>query len=425
MASPRELRMARTAAIAGTVLLAVIALVLYLAATAHTGAPWKSTTTVKAAFEDVDSLNPGDEVRQNSVRIGKVSSVDFVDDQAVVTLELDGDRTIYRNARATVWDYTALGTKFINLDPGTPDAGKLGDSVIPASRNVDSADMYKVLNTLDKRTRLAASRGIRNLGGGMAGRGQDLHDFLGRAPDLLTDLGSVSHALASKRANLPAMLRSADRLSARFAGREKQLAELMEQSDATLRAFSVDGGRPLQDTINELPGTLRTAHASLDKLDEPLADTEAAFSKLRAGSKALGESTPDLRGLLRESVRPLERLSKVAGQAEPAVADLTKMISDARPLAPRFTNAMSSAVTPLRVLAPYAPEAGQLFVRGHSFLAAGAALPGLHYARLGVTVGAGQVTGSLIEGDGLKRNVYPEPGEASHDRAGLPAGGTR
>lgn len=426
MASPREVRMSRNAVVMGAVVLVLAGFVLYLAATAHTGAPWSSQTVVKAAFHDVDSLNAGDEVRQNSVRIGRVRDVEYDSGQAVVTLELDGKRAVYRDASAAVWDYTALGTKFVELDPGTPGTGALGDEVIAASKNVDSADLYKVLESFDERTREAGGRAVRELGGGMAGHGKDLHDFLGAAPDTLHDLGAVSQALASDEADLPGMLRAADDLTARFRGRDRQVAELMDQANATFESFAVDNGKPLQDTVRRLPGTLDSARTAFDSLDRPLADTEAALAGLRSGARALGTAEPELRGFLREAVPPLRRLPGVARQAEPAVDDLTHMFTDARPLAPSVAHALGSAVVPMRILAPYAPEAGQLFVRGHSFLAAGAALPGLHYARLGVVVGPGSATGTLVEGDGLERNPYPAPGEASNeDRTQSPLGGGR
>lgn len=419
-----ETKRSRHAVIIGTVTLVVAGILGYLLATVHSGLPFERTTQVRAVFKDVDSLLPGDQVRQNSVRIGTVEDVEFVKGRAVASLKLEGDRPVYRNARAKMLDYTAVGTKFVELDPGTPSTGRLSDNaVIPASRNVNSADLYKVLDTFDKPTRDAAMRSVRELGGGAAGHGQDLHDMVASAPDLLSGLGDVSHSLADKSADLPSLLRSADQLTARFAGREDDITALIGQTDDTFKAVSVDGAVPLRNTLQDLPSTLRTARSALGSLDAPLADTRDALATLRPGAEALGESAPDLRGTLREGVGPLRRLVGVAKQAEPAVADLTRMLHDARPLAPQVTRAMASAVTPLRIMAPYAPEFGQFFVRGNSFLAGGPALPGIHYARLGVAPGVGSAAGSLLGDDQLKRNIYPKPGEASHDRVGLLGGG--
>jgi phospholipid/cholesterol/gamma-HCH transport system substrate-binding protein len=410
--------------IIGAVTLAVAGILGYLLATVHKGLPFEQTTHVRAVFKDVDSLLPGDQVRQNSVRIGSVEDVKFVKGRAVATLKLEGDRPVYRNARAKMLDYTAVGTKFVELDPGAPSAGRLSDNaVIPASRNVDSVDLYKVLDVLDKPTRDAAMRGVRELGGGAAGHGQDLHDMVASAPDLLSDLGDVSHSLADKSADLPSLLRSADQLTARFAGREHNITALIGQTDRTFKGVSVDGAQPLQNTLQGLPSTLRSTRSALDSLESPLADTHDALATLRPGAAALGDSASNLRGVLREGVPPLRRLVGVAKQAEPAVGDLTRMLHDARPLAPKVTEAMASAVTPLRIMAPYAPEFGQFFVRGNSFLAGGPALPGIHYARLGVAPGVGSAAGSVLGDDLLGRNIYPKPGEASHDRVGLLGGG--
>lgn len=422
MSGKLETRSARRTVIVGAIVLVLLAAVGYLAATAHRGAPWARTTVVQAAFTDVHSLKSGDQVRQNSIRIGQVDDIRFDNDVAVVTMRLDGRREVYRDARAAVGDFSSLGTKFIELHPGTAESGALEENeTIPAERNVDSSDIYELFNVFDGGTRKAATSAVRELGTGAAGLSRELHDYLGSVADLLGDAGTVSQALASEEADLPALLNSAHRLSARFTGRERQITDLVTQTDATLRAVSVDSGKPLRDSLRGLPSTLDSARGALDKLVDPLARIDAAAGELRPGAKALGASAEDLRGVLREGVRPLERVPGVAEPAGPAVKDLTRTFADARPLAPKVTRALHDLVTPMQVLAPYAPEVADFFVSGHSFLAED--VNGLHYARIGLVPGI-RTGGGLVAGRELiPHNYYPEPGEAKNDRAGSIEGG--
>lgn len=405
----------------GIVGLTLVAFVVYLAATAHTGLPWTTTTTVKAAFNNTASLKVGDQVREYSARIGKVSDIEFVDDRAVVTLELDGERDVYADAAATILDFSALSQKFVDLDTGTPEAGTLGDTVIPAERNVDSVDLYELLNVFDEQTLGSTQSALQALGGA-TGHGRDLHDLIGVAPDLLSDLGSASGALASEDADLPALLQATDRLSARFVDRGGDIEATVRQFGETLDAFAVDGAEPLRQTLRDLPATLDQANEAFVALDAPLADTQAAFADLRPGFEGLGQATPDLRGVFRDGLQPLGKVPGVAEAAEPAVEDLTVTAADARPLAPQVTETFDHLQEPLDVVGPYAPELGYLIVRLHSFVSESVA-PGVHYARVNANFGAASATGAIVDDETtLKHNPYPEPGEATFDRVEGPGG---
>ncbi|WP_241251445.1 MlaD family protein [Candidatus Protofrankia californiensis] len=422
MATPEARKNSRSVG-AGLIVLVLVGVGLYIASTAQTGLPLARTTTVKASIDDINTLSVNDDVRQRSKRIGRVSAIDFVDGKALVTMKLDGDRQIYKDARAAVWDTSALAQKFVELDPGTSDTGKLEDKVIPATQTTGSSDLQQLLSVLDPETRAQASSTIREIAGGVAGHSQDIHDFLGVSPDLLNDLGTTAEVLASDQLDLPALLRSADQLVSRFNGREEQISALVKQTDSTLRGITVDQGKPLEATLSKAPATLQEVRSALHSLDTPLADLQVAMTNLEPGAASLGQSTPDLRGVLREAVPVLGKVPGVAEHAEPAVEDLRQTFADARPLAPKVTDALGYLATPLGVLAPYGPEIGQFFVRGHSFVSEGPA-PGIRFARLSANVGVGSVTGGLYGSDNFPRNDYPEPGEATRDRAttGLPPG---
>lgn len=411
-----ELRSRALAFRSGFIVLAVIAALLYITFKAQTGMPFRTTTKVQALVSDVHSLKPNDAVRQHSSRIGRVSDIEYRDGAALVTMELDGEVEMYRDASAAIWDLSALATKFVELDPGTAAAGELGSEPIPVSQTVESSDLYEVFDVLDKPTRDAATGTLREVGGGMAGHGQDLAAFLASAPDVLRDLGAVSSSLAAPEAELPGLLVRADVLSGRFSGREDELAQLIGRTEETLSAVTVDNGVPLRETIERLPGTLSSVRESMDTLHGPLVDTRVAMTALEPGGVALARSEADLRSFLRGAVPVAKQVPGVVDQAIPAVKSLGTTMADARPLAPMISQAIGDLMVPLRVLAPYAPEMSTLFARGRSFVSQGPN-PGVRYARLGVTPGVNTLTGGLLNSRDLPQNQYPRPGEAQNDRA--------
>lgn len=391
--------------------------ILLLAATANKGLPFVSTTEVKAAFNNVASLKSGDQVREFSERVGDVSAIDYVDGKAVVTMQLDGDRALFADATAQIWDFSALSQKFVELDFGHPASGPLGDKVIPSERNTDSTDIGDFLNTFDAPTRENASAFLRNVGGGAAGQGEGFQALVHNSPDLLKDVGKVSAALASQDADLPEFLHSIDRISQRFTSRRGDIEAVVRDFGITVDAISVDNAQPLSTTLQKLPSTLDTAKTALDALDGPLADTSSAFAELEPGFKGLGDATPDTRGFFRESVTPLHKVPDVSDKAEPAVSDLGDTFHDVRPLAPRVKETFRYAADPLDVLKPYSRDTGWLFVRLHSFVSESVA-PGIHYANANANFGLQSVTGSALRDRlTLPRNPYPKPGQASYDRA--------
>lgn len=418
MLSKRKLRSVRSLLL-GLAVMLLFAGALELAFHATSGLPAQHHTYVKAAFADVGGLRVDDDVRIARVRVGRVSAVTFDNGVPTVTLQIDGDYPIYRNGKASVADRSALGQKLVDVQPGTADAGRLGPSeVIPLPQTTSSQNLGDLFDVFDPKTRQALGSTIRETGNGLGGHATDLHDALQSSPGELADLGTISDALSADQGqNLVALLNSANKLSTRFAGRERQLTDLVGQLDTTLRAVNVDGGKPLADTLNRSPETLRTARGALRSLQAPLADTQAAMQKLQPGATALAAATPDLRGVLREGVGPLNKLPAVDRQATPALDDLTKVVSDARPVAPRAAQALASADPLVNVLAPYAPEIGLFFDNWASALAHGD--QGGRYLRVTLMLNTESVDGQLGMRDPfVARDPYPAPGQAGNDSKG-------
>ncbi|HSV39140.1 MAG TPA: MlaD family protein [Nocardioidaceae bacterium] len=394
----------------GLVTLTMAAVVFLIGGIVQTGGPVpaKKYTYVKASFNDVGILKSGKAVKENGLRVGQVSDIAYRDGLAEVTLRLDGDRTVYRDGSATVSNVSALGKKYVELDPGTASAGELGDGVLPAEQNGDSQSLEDALSALDPATRTALRSTLEQVGGGVAGHGPDLHQVLRVAPDLLPDVRTLTGALTSSE--LEGLLASADTLAGRFVGRTAELEQLMRNADATVSALAVDGGQPLAAAVRQLPSTLREAKSALDALNRPLVDAHAALADLRPGGQALGRSSDDLRGFLRDAVGPLGKVPGVSDQALPAVDELTATLEDLRPLLPMVSTSLASVARLLFDFAPYAGDAAR-FVSQHDLLSGTLGGDDKHYFAAMLTgLGLFSMAGAP---DPLATNeFYPAPGTA-------------
>lgn len=422
----------------GVVFMLVLVAAIYMAYNATSGMPGTEQTHVRASFDHAGELLVDDDVRIGQLRVGRVSEIKFRRGKAIVTLELKGGRQVYNNAKigignekpetkGAIHDRSALGQKYVDLYPGTPNSGRLSDgAIVPASQTQDSQNLDKLFNVFDPPTRRALGSTLRETGHGFSGHAGDFHDVLRSAPSVLADLGTVSRAVYGEDGrSFTAMLQSADALAKRFAGREERIERLTDQTARTLNLINVDKGAALAGSLERAPEALRKGGTALEKVQLPLRTLRFASEKLRPGALALGDATPDLRGVLRESPLPLDKVPGVAKQAEPALNHLSNVMSDARPLVPRASRALANVNPFVAVLSPYAPEIGLAFDNMASALAHGpndgTATEGTggRYLRIHLLVAPENVDGQLGLKDPLvPRNAYPEPGQAQHDKIG-------
>ena len=426
MASRTQWRRRRATVLGGVVLIFFVGLVTLSLVSQH-GLPFAPRSTVRAAFDSIGDLRQGDDVRIANVRVGYVSSIDLVNatdpkngeaKEPVVTMKLDDSRPVYNNAQAisaTVGSRSALGQKFVDLNPGDPSRGLLpAGQVISVVHSVGAQDISDLLNVLDMPTRQAIGSTVRNVGGGLAGHSDDLHAAFNAAPDILPDLGHVSMALDSNNGrDFAALLHSANELSASFRGRQQHIGQLLGKLDKTFAGLNADGGKALAATLQTAPDSLRQTKTALDSLNKPLQDTSTATRSLLPGGQALGQATPDVRGVFVESKPPLEQVPGVSDDAQPAFDDLHGTFNKLQPLTPMLENTFSRGGALGQVLSPYAPQASTFFTNVTKALQQGN--DNFHWLNVAAIVNGTENLTDLVGGpvrDPMQtRDADPAPGQ--------------
>lgn len=407
----------RAGVIGVLILIGMVAMVV-VALNAPKGLPFAPHAFRKVAIDNAGDLNVGNDVRFAQVRVGRVDEISLVNGEAVVRVQLDDpDRKIFKDARTTITSRSGLGQKYLDIHPGSPAAGELGeDEVLPVTRADNAVQLLDLADVFDPTTQVAARTALRELGGGMIGQGPGLHDFFTSAHQLLPDMGTVSNVLAKDNGrDFTGMLRSVERLSARFQGRQQQIGELEGQLGTTFAAFNVDNGGALAKTLDVAPWAfVHTRHALTD-LQQPLRDSTAALTELEPGTKALGDATPDLRGFLRDSPRPLDKVDSFADPAVPALGDLKDVTDEAVPFAHKLHELAEHAGPLAQTLGPYSPEISKWFTYTASALSDGDEAG--HWLRVTLHLAPESGAGAF----GLKDPIqsakqYPGPGNAAKHR---------
>ncbi|MBS1637524.1 MAG: MCE family protein [Bacteroidetes bacterium] len=131
------------------VLIATLLLILGLYYIGSKKNIFHSTISVKASFNNVGGLLPGNNVRFNGINVGTISKVYAVADSLIcVDFKIDKDVTqyIHKNAVASIGTDGLLGNKLINISPGHGQSAPLEEGDELAS--VNPIQMDNALRTL-------------------------------------------------------------------------------------------------------------------------------------------------------------------------------------------------------------------------------------------------------------------------------------
>ncbi len=97
-------------------------------------------------FQNVEALPPKAAVKVAGVEIGKVRKVELVNGRARVTIDINPDVPVYADAVARVDSTGIIGTKFIDLNPGTQGQPELPHK--SAIRGVEGASLNQMIAKL-------------------------------------------------------------------------------------------------------------------------------------------------------------------------------------------------------------------------------------------------------------------------------------
>ncbi|MEU1150757.1 MCE family protein [Streptomyces sp. NPDC005863] len=256
--------------------------------------------TVTAELDDALSLVPHAAVKVNDVAVGRVDSIRLDGDawSARVTMEINGDVRLPRDAGARLEQSSLLGEKYVSLiAPAKSSAGgRLGDGgVIPLSRTGRNTEVEEVFGALSM---LLNGGGVnqlktitRELNKALGGREPEVRSVLKRVEKLVGNLDD-------HRGDITDALDGVNRLATTLAGRKDDVRTVLSDLSPGLK------------TLDEQRGSLLTMLRSLDRLsgvavstveaskDDMVADLKAIAPTLKALADAGGDLPDSLQVLL-------------------------------------------------------------------------------------------------------------------------------
>jgi ABC-type transporter Mla subunit MlaD len=309
---------------------AVLVTVALVAAGGRDGGGYRAA----AIFSNAAGLIPGQNVEVAGAVVGKVTSIRLTPDhRARVEIEVKTGFAPFRSdAECEIKPQSLIGEKFIECDPGSPDAKELaaqdGTPTVPLARTHAPVDIDLVFAALREPYVNRLSLVVNELGTGLAGRPHDLQQAIKRAAPALQQSDRVLKIVNSDRAMLGRLIDRTDTVLAQVTPRRGDVTRFVE------RAARVG------DTVAQRRDSLGTA---LDRLPPLLAELEPSARSLSGAVRdarpvvhELRQATPSLRDLFGD-LAPLTDAGRPALRAlESASDEGRRAVKVARPVATRL-----------------------------------------------------------------------------------------
>jgi virulence factor Mce-like protein len=280
---------------------------------------------LKVAFPEATQLAQEADVRISGVPVGTVSSVQ-PNEQTGLTdtvLEINARYApIPRDARAILRQKTLLGETYVELSPGSDEAGTVADGgVLAQGRVSETVELDEILRTFDPLTRSRFSTWLDQQGQAVRGNGEEISAALGNLTPFAEETDEVLAALRRQSGDTRRLVRDTGAVFEALTERQGQLRELIVNSN---RVWEVTARRneQLADTFRVLPTFLREGRTTTRRLTRFARDTDPLVTQLRPAARELSPTLIDLEALapeLRDLFRDFDPLARVSRRGLPAI----------------------------------------------------------------------------------------------------------
>ncbi len=264
--------------------------------------------TLRAEFQTAQAITPGQgqAVTIAGAKVGEVASVDLNNGVAIVTMKIVPKYArFYRNATLLLRPKTQLQDMTVEVNPGTPSAGRLKSGVtLPQSQTAPNVNFDEFLAGLDGETRAYLQELLAGAGIGLKDNADQLSATLKRFDPTAKLTEEIAQQVEIRHAETARAIHNFRLLMEALGGKDKQLAELVDASNAVFATFASEEAN-LQKTLHLLPSALHK--------------TETGLGKLGTATRVLGPTLQELQPFARAVAPAQEATRKLAIKTTPVI----------------------------------------------------------------------------------------------------------
>lgn len=343
----------------------------------------------------------------NGHHAGQVTDLGVRDGKAVVTISLDEDfAPLHAGTTSRVEWVSAVGERVLTLYPGADDNAELAPG---AFVEVSSAqvEVDQVLATLDAPTRRRLTALIADLNRTLDGKEDDLRATIRGASGAINALGEVLRGVGDDGPAIRNLVDQLSELTGLAASRRDEIADTVAALTALTSSVADEQG-DLSATLAQLPELLRTADRTLGKVPGASRSTVALLDDLRPATELLPRVSANLAPTLVDLRPTVAELRPLLAAADELLQQTPTLLDTSHQVVPGLDRLMSDLGPALAFLRPYTPELiGGLHNWGQAF----APYDGAGHTWAGLLApGTNALNESLVPLPTSRQNPNPPPG---------------
>lgn len=313
--------------IAAAILIAILAAAVVLTYLSYTAA-FTSTDTVTVSAPRAGLVMETDaKVKYRGIQVGRVKSIDYAGDEALLTLAIDSDEMgfIPANADVRIGGTTVFGAKSVEFIPPPSPTGSIrpGDHVRAPSVQLEVNTLFQTLtDVLAKIEPVDLNATLTALGDGLRDNG----DNLGAA------MAGLNHYLQQLNPRLSTLQEDVARtaeVAGIYADAAPDLALITENMPTVSRTVT-DAQEDLNAALLAATGLAGNGTAALGPAAE---DYIAAIQRLRAPLRVAGEYSPEFGCIFKATSIAVDRFAPIIGGIRPGLFVSSNFV----PGAPAYT----------------------------------------------------------------------------------------
>lgn len=294
--------------------------------------PWAEKYTFSALFDKAPGVSPSalQEVRIAGVQVGRITEAKPVDGLAKLTMSIEPDLKVYRDARVVLTTKSPLNVMYVTLDPGSPSAGELPENgTLPLTQGRRATQPYEVLDNLDAKTRAGLTSLLNETDVVFAQAGQDLPASLDATGDAMTAFRPVLDQLATRREHIASLVHSMSIISKTVGEDDERLSVLTDSAHQTLQTLAARDEK-LTKALDRLPGFTKDLNGAMDTVDDLTEQLDPTLKDLDKASDDLPDAVESLTGSVDAIHHFVDGATPVVDRAGPVLTDLRPFSGDAR-----------------------------------------------------------------------------------------------
>lgn len=320
---------------------------------------------LRASFDSVVQLAPGQEVRIAGRKVGEIGHIELADGHAVAELTIS-DADVWPLPRGTTagvrWgSTTSLAYRYVELHPGPSSAPALPDQAVLSTRETRSAvELDTAYRIFRGRTRGDLRALVGEAGDTLDGQGSALREGLESAPGGLDAASGLLRELGADRRALQTLVVAGESATGALAARDADISGLVENAAATFDELARHS-RAGQRSLELAPSAFREGTATLRRVDSTLTGLQALLTDLAPGARSLRSMAEPARAAFAELREVVPVASSALRSGSRAAPGLTRMLRAGVPFLDDLGTVLDQVDPMFACIRPYAPElAGNL-----------------------------------------------------------------